>query len=59
MWKIGVLAYELAYGVPPFSIQELVYITLQDEEPTLRHPRVNAKSADFRDFLRSIFRKDP
>jgi serine/threonine protein kinase len=59
MWKIGVVAYELAYGIPPFSIQELVYTIVRDEKLTLKYPWNNAKSAAFQDFLRSIFRKNP
>lgn len=59
VWKLGVLAYELAYGVPPFCIQELVYLTLNDVDPVMRYPFLDNKSPEFHSFLESILRKRP
>lgn len=59
MWKVAVMAYELAYGVPPFDSKTLMRVAFTDEGITVRNPRMNAKTVEFREFIEGILKKDP
>lgn len=59
IWKLGVLLFELAYGVPPFGIQELLNIALGKADPVVKRPEALGKSAEFHRFLEALLRRRP
>lgn len=59
IWQVGVLAYEIAYGVPPFAGKEIIHTVFYEKEFNLRFPKYGAKSGEFRSFLGDILKKQP
>lgn len=59
LWKIAIIAYELAYGVTPFDSKTLLRIAFKNEDVQVRYPRMNAKSIYFREFMELVLKKDP
>lgn len=40
IWKLGITIFELAYGVPPFPMVEILSAVLSNREFKLRFPRI-------------------
>ena len=60
IWSIGITAYELAYGKPPYSentSMKAIMLTMQDEPPKLS--KSDGWDSSFIDLVESCLQKNP
>jgi len=58
-WSLGILAYETMYGIPPFYNQNQMIMYDLIRECNLKFPQVPEISAEGKDFIKSILKKEP